>query len=53
MDNEQFIILLNNKLNALNAALASAIQSGNVESVATLNAEISEVERTIQQLRVE
>ena len=43
MDNEQLLILLNNKLNSLNEAIASAMQAGNIDAVNALNAEVLKV----------
>ena len=51
MNTKEMILLLSNKLNSLNAAIGSAMQTGNVEVVQLLEAEIAEVEARISDLQ--
>lgn len=52
MDATQFIILLTNKLNALNSALGSAIQSGSIDAIEQLKIEIVNVETELSQVKL-
>ena len=47
MDNQQLVILLNNKLNSLNEAIASAMQAGSIDSVNMLNSEVLKIKNDI------
>lgn len=51
MDTEQLILLLNNKLNSLNAAIASAMQSGNIDTVNSLNVEVLQTRSELSDLQ--
>ena len=45
------IVLVANKLSAINSALATATALGNIEDVFRLQAEISETQSTLNQLK--
>jgi hypothetical protein len=53
MNTKEMILLLSNKLNSLNAAIGSAMQTGNVEVVQSLSKECLQIESEIAALKAQ
>lgn len=53
MDKEQLAILLNNKLNSLNQAIGSAMQSGYIDVVESLTNETLQIKAQLDDLQSE
>lgn len=51
MNPQEMILLLTNKLNSLNAAIGSAMQSGNIDILESLISERIAIELEIAELR--